>query len=126
MSGPRGERLMPVRRARPTVVLLAAGLLAAGVLVAVGAASAAPTRHEAETATISQGVVESNHAGFSGTGFVNYNNLVGSYVEWTVAAASAGSATLAFRHANGGITNRPMDITVNGTLVRDELAFDPT
>ena len=33
---------------------------------------------------ISQGVVESNHAGFTGTGFVNYNNVAGSYVEWHV------------------------------------------
>jgi len=88
--------------------------------------SAAPTRYEAENATISQGLVESNHAGFSGTGFVNYNNVTGSYVEWTVNAVSAGSASLRFRHANGSTTNRPMDITVNGVLVADELAFNPT
>jgi len=88
--------------------------------------SAAPVRYEAESATISQGLVESNHAGFSGTGFVNYDNVVGSYVEWTVSAASAGTATLSFRHANGSTANRPMDITVNGVLVRDELAFPPT
>jgi chitinase len=89
-------------------------------------AAAAATRYEAESATISQGVVESNHAGFSGTGFVNYNNVVGSYVEWTVNAASAGTATLAFRFANGSTSNRPMDITVNGSLASDELAFNPT
>ncbi len=43
-----------------------------------------------------------------------------------VDAASAGTATLRFRHANGGTANRPMDIAVNGTLVADELAFPPT
>ncbi len=84
------------------------------------------TRYEAENATISQGVVESNHLGFSGTGFVNYDNVVGSYVQWTVTAASAGTAKLTIRYANGTTTNRPMDITVGGTLVADELAFNAT
>jgi unsaturated rhamnogalacturonyl hydrolase len=108
--------------------LALATLLAVAVTAApeVAPAAAATTRYEAESATISQGVVESNHAGFSGTGFVNYDNLVGSYVEWTVNAAAAGTATLAFRHANGSTANRPMDITVNGALAADELAFPPT
>ena len=48
-------------------------------------------RLEAENATISQGQVDSNHAGFSGTGFVNYDNVAGSFVEWTVNADPAGS-----------------------------------
>ncbi|HCU51432.1 MAG TPA: chemotaxis protein, partial [Micromonosporaceae bacterium] len=39
--------------------------------------AAAAVGYEAENATISQGVVESNHAGFTGTGFVNYDNVVG-------------------------------------------------
>ena len=85
-----------------------------------------PVRYEAENATVSQGVVESNHLNFSGTGFVNYDNVVGSYVQWTVNAPAAGPATLTFRHANGTTTNRPMDITVDGALVADELAFNGT
>jgi aryl-phospho-beta-D-glucosidase BglC (GH1 family) len=85
-----------------------------------------PTEFQAENATISQGVVESNHAGFTGTGFVNYNNASGSYVEWTVPAAAAGEATIAIRYANGAAANRPMDISVNGELIRDELAFPAT
>jgi hypothetical protein len=85
-----------------------------------------PNRHEAENATISQGVVESNWPGFSGTGFVNYDNLVGSYVQWTVDAAQAGPVRLTLGYANGTTTNRPMDITVNGGLVADELAFTGT
>jgi hypothetical protein len=64
--------------------------------------------------------------GFSGTGFVNYDNVVGSYVQWTVNAAQAGSATLAFRFANGSTAGRPMDISVNGALAVDEFAFPPT
>jgi len=95
-------------------------------LLAPTPAKAAPTIYEAENATISQGVVESNHPGFSGTGFVNYDNLIGSYVEWIVNAPAAGSYTLTLRFANGTTTNRPMDITVNGGLVADDRAFPST
>jgi alpha-L-fucosidase len=91
-----------------------------------GGGGPAPTDHQAEDAVIGQGVVESNHAGFTGTGFVNYDNLVGSYVEFTVTAAQAGNATLTFRYANGTAVGRPMDITVNGTLAAGGVAFDPT
>ncbi|WP_157254321.1 glycosyl hydrolase 2 galactose-binding domain-containing protein [Nonomuraea typhae] len=70
--------------------------------------------YQAEDATISQGVVESNHAGFTGTGFVNYDNVTGSYVEWTVTAATAGTADVIIRYANGTTANRPMSFTVNG------------
>lgn len=84
------------------------------------------TRYQAEDATISQGVVESNHAGHTGSGFVNYDNVVGSYVEWAITAAQAGTVTLTIRYANGTTTNRPMDIRVNGTVVSPGLSFAGT
>jgi hypothetical protein len=77
-------------------------------------APAPVSRYEAENATISQGAVEANWPGFSGTGFVNYDNLVGSYVQWTVTAVGPRTGTLTFRYANGSTANRPVDITVNG------------
>ncbi|WP_405807064.1 PQQ-dependent sugar dehydrogenase [Streptomyces sp. NBC_00210] len=88
--------------------------------------SAAPVRYEAESATVSQGATESNHAGFSGTGFVNYTNVAGGYVEFTVNAPAAGSATLALGFANGTTGNRPLDISVNGAVASANLAFQPT
>ncbi|MER6945020.1 CBM35 domain-containing protein [Nonomuraea sp. NPDC000554] len=87
---------------------------------------AVATRLEAENATISQGVVESNHAGFSGTGFVNTDNVAGCYVQWTHNAASAGPATLTLRYANGTTADRPMDISVNGTVVASGVSFAGT
>src|SRR5215207_7380926 len=67
--------------------------------------------YQAEECTISQGAVESNHAGFTGTGFVNTVNAVGPYIECAV----AGPATsLTVRFANGTTTNRPMALTVDG------------
>ncbi len=95
-------------------------------LLPTASANAAPSRHEAEDATISQGVVESNHLNFSGTGFVNAVNAVGSYVQWTVNAASAGTATINIRYSNGTTTARPADVAVNGTVVTAALPFGST
>jgi polygalacturonase len=82
-------------------------------------------RAEAESGTC-QGTIDSNHVGFSGTGFCNLTNAVGSVQEWTVTREAAGNATLRFGFANGTTVGRPMDVFVNGTLVSDELAFNPT
>jgi polygalacturonase len=71
----------------------------------------AGTTYEAEQAVVSQGLVQSNHAGYSGTGFVNLDNVAGSYVEFTVAGPGS---SVAVRYANGTTTNRPMALSVNG------------
>jgi len=118
---------MDRRRKRLRLLALATtGLLVALTAPAITPAAAAPTRYEAENATITAGVTESNHAGFSGSGFVNYDNAVGSAVEWTVDAASAGQATIAFRYANGTTANRPLSVAVNGAVVNANLAFPGT
>ena len=77
-----------------------------------GGSSPAPVDYQAEDATIIQGVVESNHAGFTGTGFVNGDNVVGSGVEFTV--TGSGPATVTVRFANGTAADRPMSVSVNG------------
>jgi Domain of Unknown Function (DUF1080)/Carbohydrate binding module (family 6)/Carbohydrate binding module (family 35) len=96
------------------------------LLVPATPATAAPTRYEAEDATISQGVVESNHLNYSGTGFVNNDNVVGSYTQWTMNAPNAGSATLTIRYANGTTTARSADIAVNGAVVAAAVSFGST
>ncbi|MFI6740522.1 CBM35 domain-containing protein [Nonomuraea sp. NPDC050451] len=107
------------------LVVMAVSCLALTGLVALPA-RAATVRYEAENATNVQGVVESNHAGFSGTGFVNSDNAAGPYTEWTVNAPAAGTATLAIRYANGTTTTRTTDVSVNGTVVSAGRAFGPT
>ncbi|MEU7823747.1 PQQ-dependent sugar dehydrogenase [Catellatospora sp. NPDC049133] len=84
------------------------------------------TDYQAESATISQGLVESNHAGYTGTGFVNYDNVTGSYVQFTVSVAAAGNYPLTLRYANGTTIDRPMDITVNGSPAAPGLSFPGT
>ncbi len=112
-------------RRRLAVAIVATGMLGA-MSLAIMPAEAAPTRFEAENATISQGIVEANHTGFSGTGFVNYDNVVGSFVQWSVNTATAGHAMLAIRFANGSTASRTMDIAVNGTVVASGVAFAVT
>ncbi|HZM79003.1 MAG TPA: CBM35 domain-containing protein [Candidatus Limnocylindrales bacterium] len=95
---------------------LAAGVLA---ILAAGSATAAPTRFEAENApAVCTGTIDNNWAGFSGTGFCNGTNAVGAFVQFTVNASAAGTATLGFRFANGTTTARPAQLIVNGSTVQ--------
>ena len=71
---------------------------------------------EAEDAYYSNGVVESDHTGYSGSGYVNSANEAGPYIEWTVNVTSSGPAQCSFRYANGAEA-RPMELSVNGSPV---------
>jgi hypothetical protein len=83
-------------------------------------------RYEAETApAVCQGTIDTNWAGFSGSGFCNGNNAAGAYAQFTVNASTAGTATLAIRFANGGSTARPANLIVNGTTV-GTVSLQPT
>jgi hypothetical protein len=81
-------------------------------------------RYEAESASRSQARTANDHNGFSGSGFVDYDNVSGGYLQWSVPGA-AGTATLRLRFANAGCCNRTMDISVNGGTVLREVRFDP-
>lgn len=72
---------------------------------------------QAEDAKIHNGQVQVNHAGFTGSGFVDYAAAAGGSVEWTVAASATTGTDVVFRFANGSAEARPMAVTVNGTLV---------
>jgi hypothetical protein len=71
---------------------------------------------EAETGTLSAGgTFDSNHLGFTGTGFANTANAVGAFVDIPVTSATAGTKTLSFRYSDGTTAARPATISVNGT-----------
>src|SRR6266545_4285748 len=111
MSAIRRRAAVGRRSRLVKVAALLAGALVVSVLVPLVSASAAPTRYEAENATVVQGVVEANHLGFSGTGFVNYNNVTGSYVPTTV---------------NGGPNVDFLDFEVATTVTTDYQAENAT
>jgi len=84
------------------------------------------TLFEAESGTLSAGgTFDSNHAGFTGTGFANPANASGAYVDIPVTADTAGTKTLTFRYSDGTSAARPATISVNGTS-RGTLNFPVT
>ncbi|MEU4446991.1 GDSL-type esterase/lipase family protein [Actinosynnema sp. NPDC050801] len=114
---------------RKRAVLLLTGLasVVAGVgVVMPSAASAAATRYEAEAAPATcDGSIGTNHTGYSGSGFCDGRAAVGAAAQFTVNTASAGTATLNVRFANGGTVARPVDVVVNGATAQS-VSFEPT
>jgi hypothetical protein len=91
-----------------------------------GGPTTPPGRYEAERApAVCTGSIDSNWSGYSGTGFCNGANATGAYAQFTVSAASAGTATLGIRFANGTTGARPADLMVNGSMVQN-VSFDST
>ncbi|MBC8052423.1 MAG: DUF4038 domain-containing protein [Sphingobacteriaceae bacterium] len=72
------------------------------------------------------GTIDNNHAGFTGTGFINTVNAVGAGAAWRINVPAAGSYTLTWRHANGSGANRPGRLLVNGTQAVSSIAFNAT
>jgi Glycosyl hydrolase family 98/Glycosyl hydrolase family 98 C-terminal domain/Carbohydrate binding module (family 6)/Carbohydrate binding module (family 35) len=70
------------------------------------------------------GAIESNYAGYTGTGFANTANAVGNGVSWSVNFTSSGTKTFNFRYASTGA--RPADLIVNGTTVVSNISFPST
>ncbi|GLI02575.1 carbohydrate-binding protein [Phytohabitans aurantiacus] len=103
--------------------VVAAG--AAGVWVA-GSAFAATTRYEAETSpAVCTGTIDSNHSGFSGSGFCNGDNATNAFAQVTATASAAGTATLGVRFANGTTSARAASLIVNGATTQS-VSFEGT
>ncbi|MGW0876316.1 carbohydrate-binding protein [Streptomyces sp. NPDC002740] len=96
--------------------------LVAGALVALSgttAQAATTTRYEAETSpAVCTGTIDSDWTGYSGSGFCNGTNATSGYAQFTVNAATAGTATLNVRFANGTTTARAASLVVNGATVQ--------
>jgi pectate disaccharide-lyase len=72
------------------------------------------------------GIVDTQHSGYTGTGFVDTENAAGSYIEWAFGRQSAGTETVVFRYAHGKSDDRAAALTANGVVVNGALAFPPT
>lgn len=71
-----------------------------------------------ETASFSAGSVITNHdAGYTGTGIVDTPDAIGTWVGFAVRVPAAGTYGISLRHANGSGSSRPMNVSVNGTVV---------
>jgi hypothetical protein len=80
------------------------------------------TRVEAESGTCDD-AIDSNHAGFAGTGVCKTTNAVGSIEALTLNAASGGPTQVRIRFCNGTIAYRPTSIAVNGTTAMASHSF---
>lgn len=96
-------------------------------LVKTSADAPSGQRYEAETApAVCQGTIDSNQAGFSGSGFCNGSAAAGAFAQFTVTPATAGTATVAVRFANGSTSGaRPANLIVNGSTV-GTVSFEST
>lgn len=81
---------------------------------------------EGEGFCSADGVLESTNANFYGSGYLNLNNATGSSASWVLKASSAGNQTISLRYANGGTTDRPVSISVNGNIVAPSQALVST
>jgi hypothetical protein len=80
---------------------------------------------QAENAAMAGAVVRSNQTGYTGTGFADYINTTGDYVEWTATIPAAGSRALTFRFASTGAA-RVLSLTVNGVVADGAVSFAST
>jgi hypothetical protein len=104
------------------------GSLSAGYVFSYARAVPTPkpdTTYEAEDAKLSGPVVGTDHSGYTGHGFADYQHDSGDYVEWNVDVPSDGTYTLLFRYANGGTAGRPLAVTVDGGTASTQ-PFDTT
>lgn len=85
-----------------------------------------PQTLQAENASLSGVKTATNHSGYTGSGFADYMNNDGDYIEWLVYKQTEGSIVLNFRYANGSTANRPMQIQVNNVVISPNFSFSAT
>lgn len=70
------------------------------------------------------GTVDNNNSGFTGSGFANTSNTVGSGVDWKAYFPTTGYYTFQFRYASS--TDRPGELIVDGVTVLSNVNFPST
>ncbi|MCQ2106609.1 MAG: glycosyl hydrolase 53 family protein [Fibrobacter sp.] len=70
--------------------------------------------YEAENSVFNKTVLESTHVGFSGKGYANLDNAVGSSITIPVCMSKEGDQKVRITYANGSTKDRPVSISVNG------------
>lgn len=81
---------------------------------------------EAEYACNLDGEWENKNGGYSGTGYLNTTNTIGSFIEWAIETNTEKTYTLAFRYANSGDADRPASLIVNEVMANPFLNFPST
>jgi hypothetical protein len=97
------------------------GTIATAICLFLPSLPMAATQYEAENATRSGGAaINTNHPGYTGTGFVDgYFNSATAQTAFTVSASAAGSATITLRYSAGNGTSTNTGLYVNGTKIKN-------
>ncbi len=119
-----GDALFAVGYAGPGV--LKQFIPASALFRTTGATQPFTATLEAENAVRSGAVVSNMHTGYTGTGYGDYVNATGDYIQWTANVPTAGTYTLSFRYTLNNEVSRPLSISVNGTVVQPNLTFTKT
>ena len=82
--------------------------------------------YEAENTIFNQTVFEDKHEGFSGEGYANLDNAIGSSITFAVCMATEGEKNIVITYANGGKSDRPVSISVNGEVQVESMSMDVT
>ena len=79
--------------------------------------------NEAGFVAVVPGTIDSNHTGYTGSGFANTENAVGAYIEWAVSVPQEGVYELQWRFANGTTSDRSATVTVNDVTAVSNVSF---
>ncbi|MDI5975415.1 family 16 glycoside hydrolase [Amycolatopsis magusensis] len=124
MPGLKAGHVVHVRSPRPFAAESGASLWSTEAWYTLNSlvGTAQATEYEAETAGLSGGAgVNTNHPGYSGTGFVDGFWNSGAAAAFTVNVPSAGDYNLGLRYSNGPdpfTGSKTVSVYVNGTKVR--------
>ena len=98
--------------------------ISAATIVGINQALISAVTYQAEDATLMGPIVFSGR-GSEGTGYADYQNLTGDYIEWVVDVPSVGTYDLTWRYALGS-SDRPLELTINGVTTLASLNFPRT
>jgi hypothetical protein len=84
-----------------------------------------PQIFEAEAAGRRGPSMAKNNGGYTGKGFIDFQEPNGEYLKWLIQTKNIGKYTLLFRYALAG-GNRPLQLKVNGKVVTKSMPFKGT
>ncbi len=77
------------------------------------------TKYEAEAAALNGVAINTNHTGYTGTGFVDGFGDNGDYVDFAISAPETGKYALVFRYANDTGAKSTRNVYVDGVLNKE-------
>lgn len=71
------------------------------------------------------GTIDTNHTGYTGTGFANTTNATGMGIDYSVNVTTAGTYTFTWRYSNGSST-RPAELQAESSTIISNISFTGT